>query len=131
MRKGHSTINQAKLYYFFSDGGLNVTNLQVENNAYFLQFACNFTSNNNVWSLLLKAKFIMSKNQKNLSYKSSSIWIGIKDYYDVVLENTSQMTDIGIEMTSGVLLDVCFLLQVFLIEIDFPCLLKSLQLGMA
>jgi len=41
------------------------------------------------------------------------------------------MTDIGIEMTSGVLLDVCFLLQVFLIEIDFPCLLKSLQLGMA
>jgi len=36
----------------------------------------------------MKARFLKSKYQRVGSFSSSSIWLGINDWYDVILERT-------------------------------------------
>lgn len=40
------------------------------------------------WTALMKVRFLKSKYQTNSTFYSSSIWSGIKDYYDTISENT-------------------------------------------
>jgi len=41
-----------------------------------------------IWTKLMHIRFLKSNYHKYMFFKSSSIWHGIKDAYDVVLENT-------------------------------------------
>jgi len=74
---------------------LNIINLHHENNAYFLKLAWNFAYSNKPWSLLLKARVLKSKYEFRMVYRSSSLWLGIKQFYSIILANTSWTVGTG------------------------------------
>jgi len=43
----------------------------------------------------MKARFLKTKYQKNSSYRSSSIWLGINDWYGTILQHTFWTICIG------------------------------------
>jgi len=78
-------------YDLFSleNGGLKIINLCHENNAYLFKLAWNFAYNNMPWSFLLKARVLKSKYKFRMVYRSSSLWLGIKQFYATILDYTS------------------------------------------
>jgi len=71
-----------------SEGGLQVVNFQHENKCYLLRLVWDFAYNYRPWISLMKARILKSKYQRVGSLFSSSIWSGINDWYDVILEYT-------------------------------------------
>jgi len=64
-----------------------------------LGFVWEFVCNNRLWTVLAHARFFRRKYQQIAYFQSTSIWLGIKDFYDVVLENTFYIVvDKGDEM---------------------------------
>ena len=90
-----ATINLAKICSPLEIGGLKIINLHHENNAYLLMFAWNFAYSNKPWSFLLKAKVFKSKYKDKMVYRSSSIWPGIKQFYDTIFYHTYWTVDTG------------------------------------
>jgi len=88
MKKGYTTVGWNKLCSLIVDGRLNVIKLQTRNDVYLIKLAWHFSYSNKPWTILLKARFLSSKYQKVYPHKSSSIWYGIKQFYDLVLEYT-------------------------------------------
>jgi len=84
-KKGFVTVNWGTISNLNSKGGLQVINFQLENKAYLLRFAWEFTYNYRPWISLMKARFLKSKYPRVGSFFSSSIWPGINDWYDVIL----------------------------------------------
>ena len=95
MKKGIATVNWAKICSSLEDGGLNIINLHYENNAYLLKLAWNFAYSNKPWSLLLKARVLKSKSEFIMVYRSSSLWLGIKQFYSIILDYTSWTVGTG------------------------------------
>jgi len=82
------TVNWGTICNPKSEGGLQVVNFQLENKAYPLRLAWDFAYNYRPWISLMKARFLKSKYQRVGSFFSSSIWPGINDWYDTILEHT-------------------------------------------
>jgi len=82
------TINWAKVCFSKFEWGLQVINFLVENKTYLLKLFWKFAYSQKPWFVMMKVRFLISKYKKILIFRSSSIWSGIKDFYDVVLENT-------------------------------------------
>jgi len=89
MKKGIATANWAKICSPLENGCLKIINLHHENNAYLLKLAWNFAYSNKPWYFLLKARVLKSKYKLRMVYKSSSIWLEIKQLYDTILDHTS------------------------------------------
>ena len=68
---------------------MNIINLHHTNNVYLLNITLNFSYSHKPWSLFLKVRVLKSKCQFRMVYRSSSIWPGIKQFYDIILEHTS------------------------------------------
>jgi len=68
---------------------LKIINLHYKNNAYLLKLAWNFAYSNRPWCLLLKVKVLKSKYELRMVYRSSSLWLGIKQFYSTILDYTS------------------------------------------
>ena len=83
MNKGIATINQPKICSPLENGGLKTINLHHENNVNLFKLAWNFAYSNKPWSFLLKARV------HRMVYRSSSIWPGIKQFYNIILDHTS------------------------------------------
>jgi len=77
--QGSVIINWGTICNPKSEGGLEVVNFQLENKAYLLRLAWDFTYNYPPWISLMKAWFLKSKYQRVGSLFSSSIWPGIND----------------------------------------------------
>jgi len=60
-----------------------------KNNAYLLKLAWNFAYSNRSWSLHLKARVLKSKYEFKMVYRSSSLWLGIKQFYSTIIDYTS------------------------------------------
>jgi len=85
-KQGFVTVNWGTICK--SKGGLQVVNFQLKNKAYLLRLAWDFAYNYRPWTSLMKARFLKNKYQRVGSFFSSSIWPGINDWYDVILEHT-------------------------------------------
>jgi len=68
------------------NGGLRIINLRRENNAYLFKFAWNFSYSNRLWFFLLKVRVLKSKYEFRMVYRSSSLWLGIKQFYSTILD---------------------------------------------
>jgi len=69
--------------------GLKIINLLHKNNAYLLKRYWNFAYSNRPWSLLLKVRVLKSKYKFRIVYRSSFLWLGIKQFYSTILDYTS------------------------------------------
>jgi len=79
----------AKIYSYLENGGLKIINLHHENNVYLRKLAWNFAYSKKPWFFLMKARVLKSKYKFRMLYRSSSIWPGIKQLYDTILDHTS------------------------------------------
>jgi len=81
------TINWSIICNTKSEGGLQVVNFQLKIKAYHLRLAWDFAYNYHSLISLMKARFLKFKYQRVWSFFSSSIWLDINDWYDVILEH--------------------------------------------
>jgi len=72
-RKGLLTIKWSILCGSKVSGGLQITNVQWENNTYLLRLTWEFAYGKTTWTTLMCLRFLKFKYQKNMFFKSSSI----------------------------------------------------------
>jgi len=63
-------------------------NIFEENKAYLLRFTRDFSYSRMPWVELMRTRFLETKYNKPVIYKSFSIWRGIVELYDIILGNT-------------------------------------------
>jgi len=74
---------------------LKIINLHHEKNVYLLKLAWNFAYSNRPWSLLLKVRVLKSKYELRMVYRSSSLWLAIKQFYSTILYYTFWIVGTG------------------------------------
>jgi len=86
--KGIVIVNWDTICSPLENGCLKIINLRRENNAY-LKPSWNFAYSNRPWSFLLKARILKLKYEFRMVYRSSFLWLAIKQFYSTIFDYTS------------------------------------------
>jgi len=76
------------------EGGLAVRDLALVNNAAKLHICWKFLTSSDSWAVMCRARFLRNGKPRT-SHLSSSIWLGIKKFVQVVYDNSTWLIGQG------------------------------------
>jgi hypothetical protein len=81
------TVSWKKICSPYSAGGLDLRSLSNINSSLLLHLCWKLLSSNDQWASMCRARFLKDDSPVRTSIRSS-VWHGIRPYYELVLQNT-------------------------------------------